>query len=216
MTKLNRIAVVVPLYLNHSSLYPIVENFFQSLRRHYPDLPLVVVDDASLLPHDFPVSLRHQTNRGFTKTVNDGLKYATKRFDPDVYIIANDDLVFKAGDLDRFFTLNPRERVIASPSDTADSPDDKWGAIWGMTRATWLKLGLLNERYQDYFSDNDYYHRAQEARVKIVKWTDIIVEHVEGATYRHVDRDSLAAQDYALYCDLEKEDAVSRNRQTLL
>lgn len=158
-----------------------------------------VVDDASPLP--FPddwlnyvtTYQKHYENKGYTATVNTGLQES----EADVFIIANDDLEFSPGDLDRFFGLE--DMVIASPSDTAASPDDRFGCIWGMTRKTYKKLGPLNEQYRHFFSDRDYYDRAQANGVRIEKWYDVVVKHVESATYNVVDKETLYQVDLEVY-----------------
>lgn len=186
-------SLVVPVFINHPSLYAIVERFFESLKEHYPDLVIVSVDDASPLPHEFPNVLQNDKNQGFTATVNKGLKYAFHVLRSDVVIVANDDLVFKKGDLDRFFEL--KGRVIASPRDTASDDTDSFGAIWGMTRQAYDILGPLDEQYRHYMSDVDYYQRAKEKGVTVIKWNDITIEHVESGTYKHLDKAQLLEED---------------------
>lgn len=188
---------VVPLYLCDISLYAVIETFFRSMAEYYPDLELVVIDDCSPLPipPHWPISFRQEKNQGFTSTVNIGLWLANA----DITIVANDDLQIKAGDLDRFFDLNPDEAVIASPRDTSSDDTDGFGAIWGITRTAYRLLGGLDERYRHFWSDKDYYKRAKEQGVTIVKWHDIIVDHPESATYKLVDKARLLAEDTARF-----------------
>lgn len=190
------IAILVPLYVCDNSLYPIITRFFDSLNKYYPDIPIYVVDDASPLPHGFPVTVRNETNLGFTKTVNKLLELAKE----DIMIIANDDLVIGPGQLDSFKSL--KDNQIASPRDTASSPDDKFGSIWGMTRKTYKKLGPLDEQYRNFYSDVEYYNRAKRKKVEIVKWNDIVIEHIESATYKTLDKEKLLEQDRIIWTKL--------------
>lgn len=198
--KQSKVVIVVPLYINHESLYPVVERFFDSLKENYLDVPLFVVDDASPLPHDFLCAVRSHDNHGFTHTVNTGLKVAFHQ-EADIVLVLNDDLVIQKGDLDRFFDLDPAKPVIASPRDTSSDDTDKWGAIWGITRAAYDLLGPMDERYKHFFSDVDYYDRAKEKGVEIIKWQDIVVEHPESATYKHTDKDKFLFADAETYME---------------
>ena len=187
-TKHTKIDCVVPLYVNDSSLYPIINDFFESMKL-YPDIRLIVIDDCSLLPTlNWPITLRNEKNLGFTATVNRGLSMTTA----DVIIVLNDDLKIKKGDLDRYYLIG---EGIYSPRDTASDNTDRFGAIWGMDRETYEKMGNLNEKYKHYFSDLDYYNRAKEKGIPVLKWHDLVVEHKESATYKHRDKDKLFTED---------------------
>ena len=188
-TKHTNIDAVVPLYLNHSSLYPIINDFFESMKL-YPDIKLVVIDDCSLLKllPSWPVTTRNKTNRGYTATVNKGLSITTA----EVILVLNDDLKIKKGDLDRYYSIG---EGIYSPRDTASDNTDRFGAIWGMNRETYIKMGNLNEKFKHYFSDLDYYNRAKEKGLPVIKWQDIVVEHKESATYKSENKVKLFDED---------------------
>lgn len=189
------VSVIVPVYVATPALYPVIEHFFASLQENYPDFEIIAVDDAS--PHpclsSWPIALRHDSNQGFTATVNTGLDMAQG----DILVIANDDLTIKAGDLDRYRKL--RDNTIASPCDTSSDDTNHFGAIWGMTRQTYDLLGPLNPAYRHFWSDRDYFDRALAAGVQIVKWRDITIDHEESATYSLVDKQTLLEEDTHLW-----------------
>lgn len=189
------IDIVVPVYLNHLSLYPIIQRFFDSLKKHYPGLPIIAIDDASPLPlpEDWPITYRNIVNLGYTKTVNFGIRFSGA----DLVIVANDDLTFKPGDLDRYLGLPPN--TIASPRDTASSPDDLFGSIWGARKDVFATVGLLDENLKHFYSDRDYYDRAKKAGVDVIKWEDIVVDHIESATYKNIDKEKLLQKDLETY-----------------
>lgn len=193
----HKVAITVPVYINHPSLYPVVERFFNSLKEYYWDIVLIAIDDNSPLPHDFPVSVRHEENEGFTSTANECLEWGFGL--ADTVIVANDDLIIHEGDLDRFFDLDPTKPIIAAPMDTSASNDDRFGAIWGITRAAWNLLGPLNASYKHFYSDLDYLHRAKAKNVEIIKWHDIVIEHAESATYKNEDKQAMLETDLAEY-----------------
>lgn len=198
------VEIVIPVYLSDKSLYSVIEQCLDTLQAFYPDIPLILVDDFSPLPlsddwkKQATTYIHHGRNKGFTASVNAGMEIA----DSDVIIVANDDLTFSEGCLDRFYELEGF--TIASPCDTASSPDDRFGAIWGITRKAYKVLGSLDERYVHYFSDLDYYDRAVRKGVEIVKWYDVILDHVESATMKTVDKDALFLADQEVYYRLNR------------
>jgi glycosyltransferase involved in cell wall biosynthesis len=194
-TTIPRIDVIIPLYFCDLSLYPVIRDCLGSLKEHYPELNVIVVDDCSPLEHDFSVTARNDTNLGYTATVNRGLSLSTG----DVVIVANDDLLFKSGDLDRFREL--KGLGIFSPSDSASGNLETFGCIWGMTQQTFKKMGLLDERFKHFYSDREYYERAKKLNVPVVKWKDIVIEHRESATYNKLDKDKLLGEDRRIYTE---------------
>lgn len=196
--------VIIPVYLSEPSLYPIVSECLESLYHTYPDISVRVVNDCSPLP--FPdewldwVSYYQKMfeNRGYTAAVNAGLRTS----EADIMVIANDDLIFKTGDLDRFSELEGL--VIGSPMDTAASPDDAFGAVWGLTREAFELLGPLDESYKHFFSDREYYERAKLKGVRIEKWLETTIDHRESATYKTVNKEELFALDLATYEERHK------------
>lgn len=193
------IDLIMPIYISENSLYPVVERCLHSLSGYYPDIQLILVNDASPLPipedwkKNSSTYIKHGENKGYTAAVNSGLEASEGK----VTIIANDDLVFHEACLDRFYNLEGL--VIASPSDTAASADDRFGSIWGMTRQTYRLLGPLEERLKHFFSDLEYYERAKANNVRIEKWHDVILEHQESATYKTVDKERLYQIDLETY-----------------
>lgn len=192
MSIIPSIDMIVPLYYHDQKLFLILDKFFNSVKKHYPEINLIVVDGHSPLPlpPHWPVTTVNEENLGFTETVNRGLKLSTA----EIIIVANDDLEFKKGDLDRFKEITYKEGIF-SPRDTASGNLETFGAIWGMNRKTFKKMGYLNEKFRNYFSDKDYYDRAKKLGVPIVKWHDICVTHHESATMNLLDKKELFEQD---------------------
>lgn len=185
------IKIVVPFFLNHPSKYPIVTRFFTSLAENYPDIPVIIVDDCSTLGHGFNISIQHSENKGFTKTINDGMHKAFR--DADIVIVLNDDLVISAGSLDPLLEI--RGLTIASVQDTSGTNDDMFGSNFALTSEVYDLLGGYDERFKNYYSDRDYYKRAIENGVKVVKFRNIVLEHHESATFRNMPKDHLLEED---------------------
>lgn len=181
--------IIIPLYICDQSLYPIVDRCFEAIGEIKGNYSLLVVDDASPFEHYFPVDIQNKENLGFTATVNKGLRASTA----DVVVVMNDDVTLTQECFDRFAAMTGCQ--IASPMDTAASTDDRFGSCWAITREALNKLGYLNEEYRNYWSDMDYYQRAKEAGIDVIKWNSIILEHPESSTFKTLDKDKLLAAD---------------------
>jgi GT2 family glycosyltransferase len=136
------------------------------------------------------MTLQNEKNLGYTKTVNRGLEFAFKT--ADTVIVANDDLEFRKGDLDKFRIIDDG---IYYPSDSASGDSKCFGAIWGMNKRTYQRLGKLNENYKHFFSDRDYYQKAIKAGLPVVNWPEIIIKHHESATYNLINKKELLQED---------------------
>ncbi len=186
------VSIVIPLYYCSPNLYLPLQRCFNALSALKGDFELIVVDDASPLDHNFPVTSIHSENKGYTATVNAGLK-KTKG---SVIIVMNDDIVITQECYDRIVKhFLHHSHGIVSPADTASSPDDRFGALFAMNKATYKLLGGLNERYTHFFSDRAYYDRAKRLKIDITKWHDIILDHAESSTYKELDKEALLAVD---------------------
>jgi len=190
---MTKIACVVPLYYCSESLYLIIDKFFESIKKYYPQIELITIDDFSplTLPDRWPVKARNKQNRGYTYAVNHGLKIAFKQ--ADIVIVANDDLEIQKGDLDRFLKI--KDIGIYFPSDTASGALDTFGSIWGMNKTTFKIMGLLNTEYKHFCSDKLYYQKAVKKGVPIIHWRDICIKHHESATYNLVNKEQLLKED---------------------
>jgi len=194
--QVGKAAIIVPIYYK-LELYLIIQECLDSLKRYYPDFNLITIDDCSPepIPPDWLITWQNEKNLGYTKTINRGLKFAFKK--ADIVIIANDDLEFKKGDLDKFRKI--KDIGIYFPRDSASGALDTFGSIWGMNKATFQKLGLLNEKYKHFFSDRDYYQRALKFKIPIIKWDDICITHHESATYNILNKKELFKEDLERY-----------------
>jgi len=175
-TAITSVDLLVPLFVNHPSLYPIITEFFESIPKGFN---VITVDDHSPLPHDFPVTYRNRRNIGFTGTVNKLLSMSKA----DIMVVCNDDLKFKEGDLDWVKDT----KGIYFPRDSASANLDIFGAIWAIDRKSFEKLGYLDEKLPHYGSDREYYERTIKLGIPVVKIPEICIDHREGSTYKFTD-----------------------------
>lgn len=192
----SELTILIPIYVATPDLYPIITRCLDSIKKHYPDIKTVLLDDASPFPPlDWDIAITHYKNAGYVKSVNSLLAFwGSTAKDRDIAIVMNDDMVLHAGCLDRFKDI--AGRVIASPADTASSPDDTFGSIFGITKEAYGVLGGLDEKYHHFFADKEYYLKAKKCEVKIIKWHDIVIDHIESATYKALgNKDELLEKD---------------------
>lgn len=164
---------------------------------------VLLVDDGS--PHrlelfddtDFQQQIdifHREKNGGFAAAVNTGIFHA----DAKIYVIANNDLILIQPDwLDILLKTIYEGADIAllrqTDTDGWSTEDkktynDKFGALWAITDKAYEKLGPLDERFgKGYFEDLDYWHRAQDRELKIVKNHNGLVEHKGKQTFKAID-----------------------------
>lgn len=189
------IDIIIPIYYCDTSLFIPIETCLSTLKTCYPQINIIAIDDCSPLDcsDHWNITETNVVNEGYVATVNKGLKLSTA----DIIIVANDDLTFHLGCLDRFFTLP--DNVIASPADSASGDLETFGAIFGFTRKTFETMGYLNDKFKNFYSDEDYYKRALEKGVQVIKWKDIVIDHQESATFKALgNKDELINFDFNL------------------
>lgn len=132
------------------------------------------------------------SKRGFTKTVNDGLRQLKP--DEDVCILNDDVANFDQdwlAEMHRELYAHPRNAIVglAGKKKTGplcySKPDDcgveevRVLAFWCVVirREALDQIGLLDERYIHYRSDSDWCRRAREAGWRRIWMRDVYVKH---------------------------------------
>lgn len=193
---IDKISIIIPCYLTSLQLRNMTQRCVDGIESIDE---IIVVDDGS--PLRLPVfdktviEIELPTNQGYAAAVNAGLE-ATHG---DYLIICNNDIEFIQPDwLDHL--LKPLEEgysissIRTSDSDgftTEDRYEEnaKFGSIWAMKKETYEQLGLLDESFgKGYYEDQDYWRRAREAGLKIVKNHNGLVDHIGKATFNEVDK----------------------------
>lgn len=197
-----RVDIIIPLYYASSLQYRTIKNTFDSIEDSKKilgdgvEVKVIVIDDGSPMDaYVFPVTLMIRTNRGYTATVNTGLEQSYG----DIKIIANQDIIMTPELLERFISMGDG---IYSPKTDDEGEGNLFGSIWGMNKETFKKMGPLNQELKHFFSDKEYYDRAYELGVPVVKWNDIVIHHEGGDAYRFTNKDKLYEEDAETYRNL--------------
>lgn len=197
------LSVVVPCYWVTPALLKTTKDCLYSMHETTGQRidEVIIVDDGSPiealdeLRDLYTMYCQHELNSGYASAVNTGLEVAQG----EVIIVANNDLVFIQPDwLEQL--LKPIYDDEADISLIAQTDTDGWsvdarythtakfGALWAMTREAYEKLGNLDERFgKGYFDDLDYWHRAQDAGLSIIKNHAGLVEHIGKQTFKTID-----------------------------
>lgn len=185
----DKINIIIPCYWVTPELVDMTSQCLQSLGEKDG---VLVVDDGS--PLEYPSDIRLPENQGYAAAVNAGLDGA----DGDYLVICNNDIIFIQPDwLDHL--LKPLKESAGISTIRTTEPDgwqteDRYeenahfGSLWAMTRETYEALGPLDERFgKGYGEDMDYWHRARNAGIRIVKNHNGLAEHVGKATFKITD-----------------------------
>jgi len=195
-------SLIIPAYFANQRLINLTAECLHSLDASQRPDEVILVDDGGIPDEtdNYGAEFRHlldnyiklDTNSGYCKAVNAGLKEATG----DVLIVGNNDITFLDGWLDAIMLPIQMGADISmirvSDSDGWEieqkmSEGDKFGSLFAMTRKTYDTLGGFDEHnFRGYFSDLDYRKRAQDAGLSIVKNHAAVVGHLGGKTYKTV------------------------------
>lgn len=184
-------SIIVPIFYK-PELYLTIKNCLDSLKKYYPDLELITIDD-SIEDCPFECTYKNKENLGYVKTINKGLEISKG----DILIVANDDLTFSRNVIDPLLYI--KGLTIASIQDTAGTLDNRFGCIFAMTREVYDLLGGFDERFRNFFADRDYYNKAIKNKVNVVKFFDKTIEHIESATFKRINKDELFDNDIEVY-----------------
>jgi N-acetylglucosaminyl-diphospho-decaprenol L-rhamnosyltransferase len=203
---MDKITLIIPCYFANQYLINLTTECIYSLRNDKIDEIIVVDDGSPLPPPDFAREVTLITlpqNGGYATAVNAGLEGA----DGDFLIICNNDIEFiQPGWLDHL--LKPLKEGYGISSIRTTEPDGwtvtpyyeenaKFGSLWAMTRDTYDTLGSLDERFgKGYGEDLDYWHRARNAGIRIVKNHNGLAEHLGKATFKITDPDNTSFNDF--------------------
>lgn len=192
------VTIIIPCYWSSTALFEMTEKCLESLYFNgWNDIDeVLVIDDGSphrLIP-SYGTLLVRETNGGYAKAVNTGLYKASG----DFIIICNNDIEFIQPDWLQHLLQPLEEGAGISSIRTTDSDgwnteeryeeNAKFGSIWAMTKDTFKLLGNLDDSFgKGYYEDLDYWHRAQEQGIRIIKNHAGLVEHKGAATFKTFD-----------------------------
>jgi GT2 family glycosyltransferase len=192
---MEKVSIVIPAFMANLTLRNMTKRCVESIKE---DVEIIVVDDGSpIKAPDFDkeiVLIELPQNMGYACAVNAGLEAANG----DYLIVCNNDIEF----IDPHWLealLKPLKRGAGISTIRTTEPDGwetkdlfeenaKFGSLYCITRATYETLGGLDEGFgKGYGEDLDYWHRARNEGIRIVKNHNGLAEHLGKATFKVID-----------------------------
>lgn len=162
------VSVIVPCWITEEDILHLTYKCIDSIRT-YSDVELILIDNGSILGTDFmldesDIYVRNKYNIGFTKAVNQGIRLSTQPY----ILVGNNDVEMLPNNIEELMNVlvNKEDCGAVLPSGSEFDGLTKEGVTgcWWMTSKEIInKVGLLDERFINRFSDFDYVHRLNNA-----------------------------------------------------
>ena len=212
---------VIPCLNHHDITYKCLD----FLEKNTNDVgQVIIVDDGSDEPfrnkHDSVITvIRHETNRGFPKSVNDGIKLSTSEY----VAVWNNDLFVAPNWLPPLITalendddLGMASAMLLEPKDTTEEDffskyTEQWslsgtpevlywykGCPWVFKSSTFDKIGLFDERfYPTQYEDSDFLLRMAIQKIKHATVSNSVAYHLASYTQNSVLKEMFDGFQYA-------------------
>lgn len=191
-----KIGIVTVAYALAAATHQMIETALQDAR-HEREIHLFLHSGHGMVrntceqwaKHDAVVYYPYGSNRGLAKSWNEGVLAAYMN-GCDVVLIVNDDIVFKAGDVDTLaeYAVEHRENFIVTCRgwNHGLGKEDSIGYSCFAINPIALELvGMFDQNFFPiYFEDNDYHRRATFAGLTEGHCTATKLEHGGSATIR--------------------------------
>jgi len=177
------IHVIIPCYLlsdNNNALLKWTARCVESLRENTSQpYRVLIIDNGSQMGTGYLMAVstssyyrRNDSNLGFAKAVNQGLKIS---MDADWIVVANNDIEFLPNWFEYMSSAWDEKTGVISSHLHAHDPEHKagvqdatvgtmFGALWMTKPGIVVDVGLLDESFEfGYFEDRDYWQRIVQA-----------------------------------------------------
>lgn len=188
-------SIILPTYCPDEQVHGYLMDFIQSLSdsTNRNDYEFIVVENGSRTPELQKLADRYIHYRepiGYARAVNIGLALATGEY----IVIMNNDLRIPRGWLRTM--IAQYEGGILAPIDfpyphVVSNPileDSHWFSMVMMDRATFTKVGYLDQQLPYRFHDQDYTIRTKKLGLPVRQTTSVQVQHINSATYAKMGR----------------------------
>lgn len=196
-TPSKKISIILPNYCPDQQVAEYLTKFIISLMNNTPmPYQLIVVENGSHTPklkEAADIYIHKYDAIGYARAVNIGLAIA----DGDIFVIMNNDLEVPPNWLKTMLgqyeggTLAPIDHPIQIEGLIEDS---HWFSMIMFDRKTFNKVGYLDESLPYRFHDQDYSIRVKKAGLPVRQTADVVVSHINSATYSKMGRNEDPAE----------------------
>lgn len=187
---MSSVSLIVPAYIVDDSVWTLYERLIGSLRATTPReaFQFVVVENGSNRCTSGDIYIHKPSPIGYARAVNIGMALA----DGDYLVVANVDIEVGEGWLDKLIA----EYVAHGPG--VMSPDDhgrtgvweeSWYGLWMTDRATFTRVGYLDESLPYRFHDQAYSIEMVKRGFKVQRTGAVQVRHAESSTFNKMGLD---------------------------
>lgn len=189
--------VIIPCWIVDSTLLQLTHRCVQSIR-DTSDAKIILIDNGSRLWSDFltdeaDILIKNSENLGYVKAINQGFKQAKT----DYIVAGNNDYVMVDGwEQEMQNVLGIDTAGVSCLITDEDKIDGEFriehgtpGGWWMIKRETLDKVGLLDERFFNTYSDIDLCWRLKKIGKSILTSPKVVVHHHgEASLSRDINR----------------------------
>lgn len=198
---MKQVAIIFPTYCPEKSVANILRECLRALKQNTdPELYTVLLIEqgpkycetiGTWLPMDY---IYRKEPLGYAAAVNMGLQIARTQY----VCVMNNDVIVRPGWLEQMLAdyesiekcgvLSPQE--MGAP--TGITYDDHWWSLVLAKREVFDKVGLLDEKCLNArYADQDMNIRIRKAGYQVCRTGNVIIDHANSATYRHLKVDAV-------------------------
>jgi hypothetical protein len=196
-------------------------------RTQYDNYRVVVQDDHStdnsvkfLESKDVDIIALEKNINHFSKQNNIAIRYSIKKFNPDYFVLLNDDIIVNdrnwlsklvyaaertgAGVIGCSFVSPAKAKERAQQNESYDSKIEEVKSVMAscimISREALEKVGLLDEGFLTAWEDVDYCLRVRAAGLKVIRNNQVALIHLEG--FSTIQQKIKSMTDWRFYGDL--------------
>ncbi len=218
------ISIVIPVYNNHE----MTQDCLEAVKANTQDFEIIIIDNGSTPPIE-GATIRNETNLGFPKAVNQGIRAARG----ETIILLNNDVIVTPGWADRilhrletFAIVAPLANYCAglqqqialktyNDEKSLNDAAEEWsrehageflevnfviGFCMAFKKSLWEELGGFDESLWPCSGEEiDFCFKAREKGYKIAIARDAYVHHIGSQTFMQMEKDGLLKYNDTIY-----------------
>lgn len=196
-------SIILPSYVIDKTVHEYLKRCLENLEKNTDrsSYQLVIVDNGSIAGSDLmkskaDVYVRKDEPMGYARATNLGLAMSSG----DYLCILNNDLFVPQNwlpDMIRDYESISKAGTIAPMEGVPEKRlyyDSHWFSLVLFSRKVFTEIGYLDESINYRFHDQDYSIRVKKAGYEVLRTGNVVVEHINSATYGKMKRNEDPAE----------------------